>query len=61
VQAAQHFSQQGDPAGYGTPDTVWTAGTADPSGVSISGDNVTLHAVRLPNGRWAIDSGQRCG
>jgi hypothetical protein len=61
VQAAQQFSHQSDPAGYGTPSTVWTAGAADRSGVTLTATGLTLHAVRLPNGRWAIDSGQRCG
>jgi hypothetical protein len=60
VQAAQQFSRQSNPAGYGTPSTVWTAGTADAAGVSLTAGHLTLHAVRLPNGRWAIDSGQRC-
>ena len=60
VQAAQQFSRQSNPAGYGTPSTVWTAGTADTSGVNLTAGHLTLHAVRLPNGHWAIDSGQRC-
>lgn|GEM_PF-4971745 len=60
VQAAQQFSRHGDPAGYGTVSTVWTAGAASTSGVSLTAGSLTLHAVRLPNGRWAIDSGQRC-
>jgi len=61
VQAAQQFSRQADPAGYGTPSTVWTAGAPDRSGVTLTAPQLSLHAVRLPNGRWAIDSGQRCG
>lgn len=61
VQAAQQFSRQGDPAGYGTSSTVWTAGTPNRSGVTLTAAQLSLHAVRLPNGRWAIDSGQRCG
>jgi hypothetical protein len=60
VQAAQQFSRQGNPAGYGTPSTVWTAGAPTTSGVSLTAAHLTLHATRLPNGRWAIDSGQRC-
>ncbi|MDQ1720444.1 MAG: hypothetical protein QOI26_178, partial [Pseudonocardiales bacterium] len=28
---------------------------------TLTATGLTLHAVRLPNGRWAIDSGQRCG
>jgi hypothetical protein len=60
VQAAQQFSRQPDPGGYGTPSTVWTAGTPTASGVSVTAEHLTLHAVRLPNGHWAIDSGQRC-
>jgi hypothetical protein len=61
VQAAQHFTRQSDPAGYGTPSTVWTTGPADETGVTLVAAGVSLHAVRLPNNRWAIDSGQRCG
>ena len=60
-QAAQQFSRQADPAGYGTPSTVWTAGAPDRSGVTLTAPQLSLHAIRLPNGRWAIDSGQRCG
>jgi hypothetical protein len=61
VQAAQHFTRQTEPTGYGTPSTVWVAGPVDASGVTLLAADVSLHAVRLPNGRWAIDSGQRCG
>lgn len=60
AQAAQQFSRHGNPAGYGTVRTVWTAGATDTSGVSLTAGHLTLHAVRLLNGRWAIDSGQRC-
>ena len=61
VEAARQFSRQGgNPSGYGTPTTAWTAGAVDESGVSVTAPGLTLHAVRLPNGRWAIDSGQRC-
>jgi hypothetical protein len=60
VQAAQQFSRQANPAGYGTPSTVWTPSAPDSSGVTLTAANLSLHAVRLPNGRWAIDSGQRC-
>ncbi len=60
VEAAQQFSRQSNPAGYGTPDTVWTAGPTDTFGVSLTAGHLTVHAIRLPNGHWAIDSGQRC-
>jgi hypothetical protein len=60
VQAAQQFTRQSDPTGYGTPSTVWVAGPADESGVTLTAAGVSLHAVRLPDSRWAIDSGQRC-
>jgi hypothetical protein len=60
VQAAQQFTRQQDPAGYGTPGTVWAVGPADTSGVTLIAAQLSLHAVRLPNGRWEIDSGQRC-
>ncbi|MEO7260554.1 MAG: hypothetical protein ABI047_04765 [Jatrophihabitantaceae bacterium] len=60
VEAAQQFSHQSDPSGYGTPNTVWTASAPDSSGVTLTATDLMLHAVRLPNGRWAIDSGERC-
>ncbi|MBV9822612.1 MAG: hypothetical protein JO144_10265 [Actinobacteria bacterium] len=60
VLAAQQFSRQADPPGFGTPTTIWTAGAATASGVRLTAGHLSLHAVRLPNGRWAIDSGQRC-
>lgn len=60
IEAAQQFSRQSSPSGYGTPDTVWTAGAPDSSGVTLTATDLMLHAVRLRNGRWAIDSGQRC-
>ena len=47
--------------GYGTPHTVWTAHAPDASGVTLTATDLMLHAIRLPNGRWAIESGQRCG
>ncbi len=61
VEAAQQFSRQSNPSGYGTPNTVWTASAPDASGVTLTATGLMLHAVRLPNGRWAIDSGLRCG
>jgi hypothetical protein len=60
VQAAQHVTRQADPTGYGTPSTVWITGPADESGVTLLAAGVSLHALRLPNSRWAIDSGQHC-
>lgn len=59
-EAAQQFSRQANPSGYGTPNTVWTASAPDSSGVTLTATDLMLHAVRLANGRWAIDSGQRC-
>ncbi|MEO6502451.1 MAG: hypothetical protein ABIQ09_11130 [Jatrophihabitantaceae bacterium] len=60
VEAAQQFARQSDPSGYGTPSTVWTPSAPDQSGVTLIATDLMLHAVRLPNGRWAIDSGERC-
>lgn len=60
VEAAHEFARQSDPAGYGTPSTTWTTLGSDQSGVTLVSGTARLHAVRLPNGRWAIDSGQRC-
>jgi hypothetical protein len=60
TQAAHQFSLQAEPAGYGTANTVWTASATDRSGVTLTAPKLALHAVRLPNGRWAIDSGHRC-
>jgi len=57
VEAAHQFASQSDPAGYST---IWAVGTRGESGVTLNSSSATLHAVRLPNGRWAIDSGQRC-
>ncbi len=63
VGAAQSFVLQGGVAGFGSPSSVWAL--ADPGQVgrgeaTLIDGTVSLHAVRLPNGTWAIDSGARC-
>jgi hypothetical protein len=60
VEAARQFARQSDPGGNGTASTVWTVTGTDGSGATLASGVATLHAARLPNGRWAIDSGQRC-
>lgn len=60
VEAAQQFTRYANVPGYGTPNTVWTAHAPDASGVTLTATDLMLHAIQLPNGRWAIESGQRC-
>ena len=60
LAAAQQFSRHANVPDYGTPNTVWTAHAPDASGVTLTAPDLMLHAVRLPNGRWAIISGERC-
>lgn len=61
LAAARHFVRHGGVSGYGTPATRWHLGArTGSSGASIIGGSVTLHAFRLPDKTWFIDSGQRC-
>jgi hypothetical protein len=41
-------------------DAVWAVSGSDQFGVTVTTDSVQLHAVRLPNQTWAIDSGEAC-
>lgn len=59
VQAARQFSRQPDPAGYGHVEHRLDSQRCRPAGSDPHCDRLVLHAVRLPNGRWAIDSGER--
>ena len=64
VGAARWFVRRGGAAGFGTSSSVWVL--TDPGNVkrgeaTLVDGSVSLHALRLPNGTWAIDSGARCG
>ena len=63
IEAAQWFVRHGGIAGFGTPASVWQV--ADPEQVrhgeaTLVDGTASLHAVRLPNGSWAVDEGRRC-
>ncbi len=63
VGAAKWFVRHGGVAGFGHPSSVWVL--ADPGQVrrgeaTLVDGSVSLHAVRMPNRTWAIDSGARC-
>lgn len=63
VGAAQWFVRRGGVAGFGSSSSVWVL--ADPvqarrGEATLVDGTVSLHAVRMPNGTWAIDSGAHC-
>lgn len=62
VEAAQWYVlQDWRPPGFDAPaDAVWTVSGSGASGVTVTTGALSLHALQLPDGTWAIDSGQRC-
>ena len=61
VLAAQAFNARGAAAGFTVPaGTEWHVASQDEHGASVTGGDVTLHAVQFADQTWAIDSGRRC-
>ena len=62
VEAAQWYVvQDWRPPGFDAPaDAEWTVSESEASGVTVTTGALSLHALQLPDGTWAIDSGQRC-
>lgn len=64
VRAASWFERRGDVPGFGSAASRWVVSdpSADGTGeATLTDGRVSLHAVRLPDRTWAIDSGRRCG
>lgn len=61
VQAAKAFSARGSVNGFSLPSgAAWHVVGPANGGLNVSSGDVTLHAVRLADKTWAIDSGKRC-
>lgn len=63
VGAAQWFVRLGGVARFGTASSVWVLADAGQVGrgeATLVDGTVSLDAVRMPNGTWAIESGWRC-
>ena len=63
IKAAENFVRRGEVAGIEVdPHSGWRVrhSDADGGGVWLVSGTVYLHAARLPNATWAIDSGERC-
>jgi hypothetical protein len=46
--------------GTGFPDSGWHETAQDETGVTLSSGASTLHAVKVPDGTWYVDSGRQC-
>ncbi len=61
IEAARVYVTQPRSSVQNVPaDAVWTVSGSDQFGVTVTTDALQLHAVRLPNQSWAIDSGEAC-
>jgi hypothetical protein len=63
-RAAARFLAGGSAWSSWTPSGPWHRTSDGPGGldgVNLRSEHITLHAIELPVGGWAIDGGSRCG
>lgn len=62
VVAARDFVRAGGAGGFGSAASRWriVPATRDLGGVTVTDGAVFLHAVKVEDGGWAVDSGQHC-
>ncbi len=58
VEAAQTFIRTGGI--WSSPQNGWRVTSEDQSGATLVAPASSLHAVRLADATWAVDSGSRC-
>ena len=58
VEAAQAFIRTGGV--WSSPRDGWRVTNEDVNGATLVAESSSLHAVRLADATWAVDSGHRC-
>jgi len=58
VEAAQTFIRTGGI--WSSPQNGWRVTSADQGGATLVAQASSLHAIRLADATWAVDSGSRC-
>lgn len=58
VEAAQTFIRTGGI--WSSPQNGWRVTSEDQSGATLVAQASSLHAIRLADATWAVDSGSRC-
>jgi hypothetical protein len=59
VEAARKFIRTGGI--WTSPQDGWRVESEDDNGATLVAEASSLHAIRLKDATWAVDSGRRCG